>query len=81
MATNPAFAGVYDLDPATDFAALFPRFLEGMPDGGLVMCHPGHVDAELRRLDPLTDLRKIEYEYFASDVFLRALEAAGVELA
>jgi len=81
LATNAAFAGVYDLHPGTDFAALFPRFLEGLPEGGLVMCHPGHVDAELRRLDPLTDLRKIEYEYFASDVFLRALEAAGVELA
>src|SRR5437016_643649 len=50
LKTNPAFAGVYDLDPETDFAALFPRFLEGLPEGGLVMCHPGHVDAELRGL-------------------------------
>ena len=81
LATNPAFAGIYDLDPATDFAALFPRFLEAMPDGGLIMCHPGHVDAELRRLDPLTDLREAEYEYFAGDAFPRALAAAGVRLA
>jgi chitin disaccharide deacetylase len=81
LATNPAFAGVYDLDPGTDFAALFPRFLEAMPDGGLVMCHPGHVDAELKRLDPLTDLRETEYEYFAGDAFPRALAAAGVRLA
>ena len=81
LATNPAFAGVYDLDPDTDFAALFPRFLEGLPENGLVMCHPGHVDAELRRLDPLTDLRETEYRYFAGDAFPRALAAAGVELA
>ena len=81
IATNPAFAGVYDLDPSTDFAALFPRFLEGLPDGGLVMCHPGHVDGELRRLDPLTDLRESEYQYFAGEEFPRALAAAEVTLA
>jgi len=81
VATNPAFAGVYDLDPDTDFAALFPRFLEGLPDNGLVMCHPGHVDAELRSLDPLTDLRETEYRYFVGDSFPRALAAAGVDLA
>jgi predicted glycoside hydrolase/deacetylase ChbG (UPF0249 family) len=81
LRTNPAFAGVYGLDPATDFAALFPRFLEGLPEGALVMCHPGHVDPELRRLDPLTDLRETEYEYFAGEAFPRALAAAGVALA
>ncbi|TMJ33535.1 MAG: ChbG/HpnK family deacetylase [Alphaproteobacteria bacterium] len=81
LKTNPAFAGVYDLDPDTVFAALFPRFLQGLPEGGLVMCHPGHVDAELRGLDPLTDLRETEYRYFAGDVFPRALGAAGVRLA
>jgi predicted glycoside hydrolase/deacetylase ChbG (UPF0249 family) len=81
LTTNPAFAGVYDLDPGTDFAALFPRFLEGLPEGGLVMCHPGHVDAELKRLDPLTDLRETEYRYFAGDAFPRALDMAGVGLA
>lgn len=81
LKTNPAFAGVYDLDPQTDFAALFPRFLQGMPDGGVVMCHPGHVDAELRSLDPLTDLREAEYRYFASGAFLQALASAGIALA
>lgn len=81
LKTNPAFAGVYDLDPDTDFAALFPRFLEGLPENGLVMCHPGHVDAELRGLDPLTDLRETEYRYFAGDAFPRALAAAGLVLA
>jgi predicted glycoside hydrolase/deacetylase ChbG (UPF0249 family) len=81
LTTNPAFAGVYDLDPSTDFAALFPRFLDGLPDGGLVMCHPGHVDTELRRLDALTDQREAEYLYFASDRFDGAFAAVGVELA
>jgi predicted glycoside hydrolase/deacetylase ChbG (UPF0249 family) len=79
--TNPAFAGVYDLEPGKNFSALFPRFLEGLPDGGLIMCHPGIVDAELRQLDPLTDQREKEYAYFASEDFPRALAAAGAALA
>ena len=71
IATNPAFAGTYDFadQDAPDFAALFPRFLEGLPDGGLIMCHPGMVDAELERLDPLTTQREREYAYFAGAGF------------
>ena len=54
--------------------------LEGLPAGGLVMCHPGHVDAELKRLDPLTTIREREYAYFCSDAFVEALEAHGLTL-
>jgi predicted glycoside hydrolase/deacetylase ChbG (UPF0249 family) len=79
--TNPAFAGTYAFDEAADFAALFPRFLDRLPDGSLVMCHPGFVDAELRRLDPLTTLREKEYAFFASDSFPAVLSARGVALA
>lgn len=80
MATNPAFAGAYDFHDAPDFAAIFPRFLAGLPDGGLVMCHPGFVDAELKRLDSLTDQREREFAYFNSDEFPRALAEHGVTL-
>jgi predicted glycoside hydrolase/deacetylase ChbG (UPF0249 family) len=67
--TNPAFAGTYTYRLDTDFPRIFPQFLERMPRGGLVMCHPGHVDDELMRLDPLTLLREKEYAYFAGDAF------------
>lgn len=67
--TNPAFAGTYDYGDQADFAAMFPRFLDQMPDGGVIMCHPGFVDAELQRLDPLTTLREQEYAYFIDDGF------------
>jgi predicted glycoside hydrolase/deacetylase ChbG (UPF0249 family) len=79
--TNPAFAGTYSFAPGADFAKLFPDFLDGMPDGGVVMCHPGKVDAELLRLDPVTDLREREYAYFLGDAFPRLLAARGVALA
>jgi predicted glycoside hydrolase/deacetylase ChbG (UPF0249 family) len=79
--TNPAFAGTYSFAPRAEFAKLFPDFLDGLPDGGVVMCHPGKVDAELRRLDPLTDLREREYAYFLGEAFPRLLAERGIALA
>jgi predicted glycoside hydrolase/deacetylase ChbG (UPF0249 family) len=79
--TNPAFAGTYDFASNADFAALFPKFLDRLPADGVVMCHPGFVDAELARLDPLTDAREKEYAYLAGDDFPRILAAHGVALA
>ena len=81
IATNPAFAGAYDFNTKTPFAKMFPRFLAGLPEGGLVMCHPGHVDAELEALDPLTRQREREFAYFNSDEFPRALAEHGLALA
>ena len=83
IATNPAFAGAYDFSRATeaDFARLFPRFLRGLPAQSVVMCHPGFVDAELERLDPLTTQREREYAYLAGEAFPAVLRAHGVALA
>ena len=81
VATNPAFAGAYDFKGKSDFAATFPRFLAGLPDRGLIMCHPGFVDAELKRLDPLTRQREREFAYFNSDEFPRVLAKHNVALA
>jgi chitin disaccharide deacetylase len=79
--TNTAFAGTYSFGPQVDYGALFPDFLDGLPDGGLVMCHPGHVDQQLRQLDPLTDLREREYAFFVDDDFPQLLAARGIALA
>jgi predicted glycoside hydrolase/deacetylase ChbG (UPF0249 family) len=81
VATNPAFAGTYTYHADADFAALFPRFLAATPEAGVVMCHPGVVDAELERLDPLTTLREREYAYFLDEAFPGILAAQGVRLA
>jgi predicted glycoside hydrolase/deacetylase ChbG (UPF0249 family) len=81
LRTNPAFAGAYAFDERADFAALFPHFLDGLPDGGVVMCHPGFVDDELLALDPLTTLREREYAYFADERFPALLAERGVALA
>jgi predicted glycoside hydrolase/deacetylase ChbG (UPF0249 family) len=83
IATNPAFAGTYDFaaEAAPDFARLFPGFLAKLPAHSVVMCHPGFVDAELVRLDPLTTLREREYAFLAGDAFPGLLRAHGVALA
>jgi predicted glycoside hydrolase/deacetylase ChbG (UPF0249 family) len=81
VATNVAFAGTYDFDTVTPFASLFPTFLDQLPDRSLVMCHPGFVDTELKRLDPLTGPRELEYAFFVGDSFPRVLSAHGVALA
>jgi predicted glycoside hydrolase/deacetylase ChbG (UPF0249 family) len=81
IGVNPGFAGTYTFSSAASFPALFPSFLDGLPNGGVVMCHPGVVDAELERLDPLTTLREQEYAYLKSDAFPAALASKGVALA
>jgi predicted glycoside hydrolase/deacetylase ChbG (UPF0249 family) len=81
LSTNPAFAGAYGFTAKARFSRIFPRFLKGLPDGGLIMCHPGFVDDELKSLDSLTTLREHEFAFFNSDAYPEALAAHGVELA
>jgi predicted glycoside hydrolase/deacetylase ChbG (UPF0249 family) len=81
LPANPAFAGTYDFAAAAAFSTLFPRFLVALPDHGLIMCHPGRVDAELSRLDPLTTRREEEFAYLASEEFADLLAREGASLA
>ncbi|WP_295846383.1 ChbG/HpnK family deacetylase [Tardiphaga sp.] len=78
---NPGFAGAYDFNKTADFGVLMAGFLAGLPDGGLIMCHPGHVDDVLISLDPFTDQRAREYAFLASDAFPRLLDAQRATLA
>ena len=80
VAFNPGFAGAYDFTTQPEFGALMQSFLDGLPDGGLVMCHPGFVDDVLVSLDPLTDQREREYAYLAGDDLPVLLEKCRVAL-
>ncbi|MEH2622493.1 putative glycoside hydrolase/deacetylase ChbG (UPF0249 family) [Bradyrhizobium sp. AZCC 1719] len=77
---NPVFAGAYDFSKEPDFGVLMRQFLEGLPEGGLVMCHPGFVDETLEGLDPLTTQREAEHAFLASDRFPTLLAANKVTL-
>src|SRR5262249_32978725 len=80
ISVNSGFAGAYDFSNAPDFGPLMARFLDGLPDGGLIMCHPGFVDEALIGLDPLTTQREREHAYLASDQFPQLLAANNVTL-
>ncbi|MCK1708238.1 MULTISPECIES: ChbG/HpnK family deacetylase [unclassified Bradyrhizobium] len=80
LSFNPGFAGAYDFTRTADFGELMRQFLAGLPDGGLIMCHPGFVDDVLTGLDPMTDVREREHAYLASDAFAQLLAAQNVTL-
>ena len=80
LKVNPAFAGAYDYSRIPDYGALMRNFLDGLPEDGVVMCHPGFVDEVLVSLDPLTKVREIEHAYLAGDDFPAVLEVNKVTL-
>jgi predicted glycoside hydrolase/deacetylase ChbG (UPF0249 family) len=81
MAFNPAFAGAYDFSRQADFGVLIREFLDGLPEGGLIMCHPGIVDDTLVSLDPLTTQREREYAFLGGEHFPPLLAANKATLA
>jgi hypothetical protein len=80
IAYNPGFAGAYEFSRRPDFGGLMRQFLDGLPEGGLIMCHPGYVDDILISLDPLTDQREREHAFLGSEAFPRLLAENNVTL-
>jgi predicted glycoside hydrolase/deacetylase ChbG (UPF0249 family) len=80
IAFNPGFAGAYDFSRQPDFNALMRQFLDGLPEGGLIMCHPGFVDETLVSLDPFTTQREHEHAFLGGEDFPRLLAANKVTL-
>src|SRR3984957_11328854 len=81
IAFNPGFAGAYDFSRQPDFGALMRQFLDGLPDGGVIMCHPGFVDDTLIDLDPFTGQREHEHAFLGGEDFPPLLAANNVTLA
>jgi predicted glycoside hydrolase/deacetylase ChbG (UPF0249 family) len=75
VAFNPGFAGAYDFSGQADFASLMKTFLHGLPDQGVIMCHPGVVDEVLLSLDPLTVQREREYAFLGGEDFPQLIAA------
>jgi predicted glycoside hydrolase/deacetylase ChbG (UPF0249 family) len=80
FATNAGFAGYSDFDPRGDYRADFARYLIAPGETHLVMCHPGFVDDELRRIDPATDSREMEQAFFFSAQFGEICAEQGMVL-
>jgi chitin disaccharide deacetylase len=80
IACNPGFAGAYDFSRQPDFGALMRQFLDGLPEHGVIMCHPGFVDETLVSLDPLTVQREHEHAFLGGEDFPQLLAANKVTL-
>jgi chitin disaccharide deacetylase len=81
IAFNPGFDGAYDFSRQPDFCVLMRQFLDGLPEDGVIMCHPGFVDEILVSLDPLTAQREHEHAFLGGEHFPRLLAANKVTLA
>ena len=80
LTSNHGFAGVSPFDPGRDFATDFGGFLLAPGSRHLVMCHPGHIDADLRRLDPVVETREQEFRFLAGEDFQRVLADAHLDM-
>ncbi|CAN5197491.1 ChbG/HpnK family deacetylase [soil metagenome] len=79
-AINDGFSGLHDFSDRVPYRQLMQRFLTHLGPAPLVHVHPGHVDAELVAIDPLTTPRESELAYLGSDVFGEDLVTANVKL-
>ncbi len=65
--TNDSFAGFSAFDARGDYATEFASYLLEPGQRHLVMCHPGEIDDELRRVDTVVETRAQELAFLLGD--------------
>jgi predicted glycoside hydrolase/deacetylase ChbG (UPF0249 family) len=73
----PDFAGDYSFHKNARFADIFSKAIQGLSDGGLMMCHPG-LAGDLAQ-DPIAYNRWMEFQYLDSEQFLKNIGEKSVE--
>jgi predicted glycoside hydrolase/deacetylase ChbG (UPF0249 family) len=68
--TNRGFSGFSSFDVNVPYADEIERAFRLPGPRHIVMCHPGHPDAELAALDPVVERRRMEYEALMRDASL-----------
>ena len=72
LPVNDSFAGFSNFDVGVPYADELQSALSQPGRRHIVMCHPGHVDAELAGLDPVVERRRMEYDALMRDPGLPA---------
>jgi predicted glycoside hydrolase/deacetylase ChbG (UPF0249 family) len=67
LPTNEGFSGFSSFDVKEPYAEELRRALIDPGPRHIVMCHPGHPDAELAAVDPVVERRRMEYEALMRD--------------
>jgi predicted glycoside hydrolase/deacetylase ChbG (UPF0249 family) len=78
--TNDGFSGFAPFDLSVAPYRIFEDALTRLGPRPVIMCHPGYVDVELRKLDPAVESRVAELTYLGSEAFGRLLEKRGIRL-
>jgi predicted glycoside hydrolase/deacetylase ChbG (UPF0249 family) len=73
-------SGIYDWRQPDKFAPTLRAAIETLPEEGVFMCHPGHVDETLNARDPMQRVREVEFTVLASEDFGASLARAGVRI-
>jgi len=77
---NEGFSGFSPFE-ASAVGATFESAFRYLGPRPVVMCHPGYPDEDLRRLDPVVEVRRDEFDYLASDAFAELLATRKITLA
>jgi predicted glycoside hydrolase/deacetylase ChbG (UPF0249 family) len=67
---NDGFAGFSDFDLSVPFGDELDGAFRLPGRRHIVMCHPGHADAELARIDSVVERRRMEYDHLMRDAAL-----------
>jgi predicted glycoside hydrolase/deacetylase ChbG (UPF0249 family) len=67
LPSNDGFAGFSDFDQRRSYREELSSSLQLPGRRHIVMCHPGHPDAELAELDSVVERRRMEYTYLMRD--------------
>ncbi|WP_434723914.1 ChbG/HpnK family deacetylase [Mesorhizobium sp. RIZ17] len=73
-------SGIYDWRQPEKFASTLRAALDTLPEQGVFMCHPGHVDDVLRARDPMQGAREAEFTVLSSQDFGVSLDKAGTRV-
>jgi hypothetical protein len=68
--TNIGFSGVSSFDTSVPYEQELANALVAPGPRHIVMCHPGHPDAELAEIDPVVQRRRMEYDALMRDTTL-----------
>lgn len=77
---NDGFAGVYDLQPGSNFEAVCRRAFSVLSPQMVFMCHPGYPDEALALKDSVTTQREIERRFMESPGFTAIIKGCDGEL-
>ena len=81
LTVHGPLAGFYPWKQKGLFKKTFSALAGALPDGAVIMCHPGYADDVLRSRDAFTDTREEELRFLAGEAFATLLASTDMRIA